>query len=195
MALRSRRERFYSAQEYLAFDDRSERRNEYDGGTVTAMAGGSVSHAAIISNLVQSIGNRLGAECRVFSSDLRVHVAEFDKFYYPDVLVVCGPPKLYESRDDTVTNPVLIVEVLSKKTEARDRGEKMLTYRGLGSLCEYVLVSQTNPIVEQYILKAAGVWVHKATIGLKSRVRFESIDAELSLEEIFQRIEFRKKSL
>lgn len=195
MGLRARTERTYSPAEYLALEERSERRHEFDCGIVTAMAGGSVKHAGVISNLIRIIGDRAGSDCGVFASDLRVQVSDFDRFYYPDVMVVCGEPRFFEKRNDTVTNPVLIIEVLSKKTEARDRGEKMLSYRGLGSLREYVLVSQSQPIVEQYIRNADDTWVHKATIGLKSKVKFESIDVELNLEEIFQRIEFSKKSL
>lgn len=195
MELKAKAEKNYSVAEYLSLEDRSERRHEYDAGFVTARAGGSLKHAGVISNLVRTVGNRLRDECRVFSSDLRVHVEDSARFFYPDVLVVCGEPQLYEKRNDTVTNPVLIAEVLSKKTEARDRGEKMLSYRGLGSLREYVLISQEHPIVEQYVKKSDGSWEHRATIGLKSKVKFESIDVEISLQEIFQRIEFSKKSL
>ena len=82
----------------------------------------------------------------------------------------------------------MIIEVLSDSTEAKDRGEKLLAYRSLESLKEYVLVSQDKPIIEQYIKKADGSWVHKATIGLKSIVKFESIEIELTLEEIYQRV-------
>lgn len=192
MALKAKSEKRYSVAEYLAFEDRSERRHEFDTGIVTAMAGGSDSHAAVISILIRVIGNRIGGDCRVFGSDLRVHVEESARFFYPDVLVVCGKPQLFEKRNDTVTNPVLVVEVLSKKTEARDRGEKMLSYRGLESLREYVLISQENPIVEQFIRKADGAWEHRATIGIRSSVHFESIGVGMELAEIYSRIEFSK---
>lgn len=188
-------EKSYSVAEYLAFEERSKRRHEYGEGIVTAMAGGSLAHAEVISNLVRLTGSRIGGDCGVYASDLRVHVENFDAFFYPDVLVVCGKPSLFENRTDTVTNPILIVEVLSKRTEAFDRGEKMLSYRGLGSLKEYVLISQTRPIVEQFIRKSDGSWEHRATIGLKSSVRFESISVEMKLEEIYQRIEFAGKNL
>jgi Uma2 family endonuclease len=89
----------------------------------------------------------------------------------------------------------LIVEVLSDSTEAKDRGEKMLGYRTLKSLQEYVPVSQNRPIVEQYTRTADENWIHKATIGLKSLVRFESVEVELSLEEIYQRVEFEEENL
>ncbi|MBK8147722.1 MAG: Uma2 family endonuclease [Acidobacteria bacterium] len=195
MALKARTRKLYSPEEYLASEEKAERRSEFDGGVVTAMAGGSLKHASVISNLVRVIGNRLGNGCGAYASDLRVHVENFRKFYYPDVLVICGPAVFYENRNDTVTNPVLIIEVLSAKTEAKDRGEKMLAYRSLGSLREYVLISQTNPIVEQYTKSADGSWIHKATIGVKSIVKFESVEVELSLEDIYQRIEFSANNL
>jgi Uma2 family endonuclease len=123
-------------------------------------------------------------------------IARSDKTYSPEeVFVVCGKPPFYEKRNGTVTNPILIVEVLSKKTEARDRGEKMLSYRGLESLREYVLVSQTHPIVEQYTKSPDGNWIRKAPIGLKSTVKFESVKVELCLEEIYRRIEFSSNNL
>jgi Uma2 family endonuclease len=89
----------------------------------------------------------------------------------------------------------LIVEVLSDSTEARDRGEKLLAYRTLESLREYVLVSQAKAIVEQYTKDVQENWIHKATIGVKSKVRLESIEVELSLEEIYQRIDFEEETV
>ena len=130
-----------------------------------------------------------------FMTDVRVRIENIGKFYYPDVFVICGEPVFFQKRNDTVTNPVLIVEVLSDSTEAKDRGAKMLAYRSLDSLREYVLVSQDRPIVEQYTKTADGNWIHKATIGLKSAVRFESVEIELNLEEIYQRVEFEKENL
>lgn len=188
-------EKSYSVAEYLALEERSKRRHEFGDGIVTAMAGGSLAHAEVISNLVRLTGSRIGGDGGVYSSGLRVHVENFDAFLYPDVMVLCGTPNFFENRNDTVTNPILIVEVLSKKTEAFDRGEKMISYRGLDSLREYVVVSQTRPIVEQFIRKSDGSWEHRATIGLKSSVRFESISVEMKLEEIYQRIEFAGKNL
>jgi len=178
----------YTPEEYLALEEKAEFRSEYDDGVITARSGGSLSHAQIISNLGRNIGNRISERCTALTNDIKVNVETFQKFYYPDVLVICGEPEFYNKRNDTVINPILIIEVLSKSTEASDRGEKMLAYRSLESLREYVLVSQDKSVVEQYIKNADGNWIHKATIGLNSKVRFESIEVELTLEEIYQRI-------
>lgn len=185
----------YAPEEYLALEDEAEFRSEYENGYIVAMAGGSLKHARIIRNVDRSFGSKLSENCESLTTDIKVRVESYRKFYYPDVLVICGEPSFYEQRDDTLTNPVLIVEVLSDSTEAKDRGEKMLAYRSLKSLQEYVLISQAKPIVEQFVKNAEGNWIHKATIGLKSVVNFESISAELSLEEIYRRIEFAEENL
>ena len=185
----------YTPEEYLALEEKAEFRSEYDDGEIVAMSGGSFNHARIIGNINRAFGVKLNSACESVTTDVKVQVENYRKFYYPDVLVICGRPAFYEKRNDTVVNPILIVEVLSDSTEAKDRGEKMLAYRTLESLQEYVLVSQNRPIVEQYTKTTDGNWIHKATIGVRSVVRFESIEVELSLEEIYQRVEFEEENL
>lgn len=185
----------YTPEEYLALEEKAEFRSEYDNGEIVAMAGGSLNHARIISNIDRAFADKISENCESITTEIKIRVENYRKFYYPDVFIFCGKPEFYQKRNDTITNPILIVEVLSDSTEAKDRGEKMLAYRTLESLQEYVLVSQTKPIVEQFIKKTDGNWIHKATIGLKSIVKFESIGIELSLEEIYQRVEFTEENL
>ncbi len=173
----------------MALEDKAEFRSEFEGGEIVAMAGGSIKHFRITKNIGQSIDRKLSKGCESFSSEVKVRVESFQKYYYPDLFVVCGEPIFDEKRDDTIVNPILIIEVLSKSTEARDRGEKMLAYRSLESLREYVLVSQDKAIVEQYSKDMNENWIHKATIGLQSKVFFESIEVEVTLEDIYKRIE------
>ena len=178
----------YTPEEYLALEEKAEFRSEYDNGVITAMAGGTVNHARITNNIDRRFDERISESCESITSEVKVRVESYRKFYYPDVLIICGEPQLYQKRNDTITNPILIVEVLSGSTEAVDRGEKMLAYRTLESLREYVLVWQDKAIVEQFSKNAEGNWIHKATIGLQSKVCFESIKVELTLEEIYKRI-------
>ncbi len=189
------KKRKYTPEEYLALEEKAEFRSEYDNGEIVAMSGGSLNHARIIGNINRSFGAKLNSHCESVTTDVKVQVESYLKFYYPDVLVICGKPVFFQKRNDTIVNPVLIAEVLSDSTEAKDRGEKMLAYRTLESLQEYVLVSQSKPIVEQYFKNTDGNWIHKATIGLKSIVTFQSVGITLSLEEIYQRIEFDEKNL
>jgi len=193
MALKVKKSKFYSPEEYLALEEKAEFRSEFDDGEIVAMAGGSFNHARIIGNINLAFGAKLNKNCESVTTDVKVQVENYRKFYYPDVLVICGKPDFYEKRKDTIVNPILIVEVLSETTEAKDRGEKMLAYRTLESLREYVLVSQDKAVVEQYIKNADGDWIHKATIGLKSIVKFESINVEVEIEELYARVEFEEK--
>lgn len=193
MALAKRKK--YTPEEYLALEGKAEYRSEYDGGEIVAMVGGSINHARIIRNVDRYFDRSLRESCESLTTDIKVRVESHRKFYYPDVFVICGQPEFYQQRNDTITNPVLIIEVLSNSTEAKDRGEKMLAYRTLESLQEYVLISQTKPIVEKYTKDSAGNWIHTAIIGLKSSVKFESVDIELNLENIYQRIEFKEENL
>lgn len=184
------KKRIYTPEEYLALEEKAEFRSEYSDGKIIAMAGGSLNHARIIRNIYRVLASKLNEDCESITSEIKIRVENYRKFYYPDVFVFCGEPDFYQQRNDTIINPVLIVEVLSDSTEAKDRGEKMLAYRTLESLREYVLIPQNNETIEQYIKNADGSWIHKATIGLKSIVRFESIGVELKLEDIYQRVEF-----
>lgn len=189
MALKAKKQKRYTPEEYLALEEKAEYRSEYDDGEIVAMAGGSLNHARIIGNIDRGFGEKLGKNCESITTEVKIRVESYRKFYYPGVFIFCGEPIFYQKRNDTIVNPTLIVEVLSDSTEAKDRGEKMLAYRTLESLREYVLVSQDKPTVEQYIKIADGNWIHKATIGLKSVIKFESIGIELTLEEIYQRVE------
>jgi Uma2 family endonuclease len=128
--------------EYLAAEERSLEKHEFLDGEIYAMSGGMPEHAALAMAFGRTLGNALlGRPCRVFSSDARVRVQNTGLTTYPDVSVVCGKLETDPEDPSAITNPVLLVEVLSDSTEARDRGEKASHYRHLASLREYVLVS------------------------------------------------------
>ena len=150
----------YSYAEYLAYERDSELKHEFDDGEIVAMAGGSRRHNA----LALRIGAALDAARRpggvAFHSDQRVGVLATGKATYPDVSLVCGPIAGDPADPDgsTLTNPTLIVEVLSLATEAYDRGGKWQQYQLIPSLQEYVLVSQAEPRVEHYRRLPSGAW-------------------------------------
>lgn len=185
----------YSPEEYLALEERAEYRSEYENGEIVAMAGGSLNHAQITNNVARFTGNKIAENCISLSSEVKIWVKAIGKFYYPDVLVVCGKANFYQKRNDTITNPILIVEVLSDSTEAKDRGEKFFAYQTLESLQEYVLISQNRAAVEQFIKQQGGSWKYLATIGLESSVKLESINVQLTLQEIYQKVEFVGENL
>ncbi len=178
----------YTTEEYLVLEEKAEYRSEYDDGLIVAMAGATVNHNRIVRNTDRAFGRKLSASCESFTSELKVWVNNHRKFYYPDVLVICGELEFYQKREDTITNPILIVEVLSDSTEAKDRGEKFGVYQMLESLQEYVLISQDKAKVEQFLKQTDGSWKYQATIGSKSKIKLDSIGIELTLEEIYQQV-------
>ena len=140
---------FLSAEEYLAIERKAEFKSEYFQGKMFLMAGGSGLHAKISANAIIALGIELrnNRRCSVYPSDGRVCVSPAGLYTYPDVFVLCGDPVYSDEERDTFTNPVVIFEVLSKTTEAYDRGAKFALYRGIEPLREYVLVSQAKPLV------------------------------------------------
>jgi Uma2 family endonuclease len=170
---------------YLEAERRADRRHEYLRGEVYAMAGGSPEHARLAAAVSGELRAALrGRPCAVFSSDLRVRIEETDRTTYPDVTVVCGERRVSAVDPDALTNPTLIVEILSDSTESDDRGEKFAHYRRLASLCEYVLVSQRARRVEVFRRTADGWTLHEA--GPSETLRLASIEATLSVDDLYR---------
>ena len=182
--------KLYTPEEYLALEDACNYRSEFENGYISAMAGSSFNHAQITSNISRFIANKAGEHCSSLPNEIKVWIETLNKFYYSDVAVVCGKPVFYEDRTDTIINPLIIVEVLSKSTEAKDRGEKFLAYQTLDSLKEYVLVSQDKNVVERFFKENDGNWKYAATIGLNSAILLESLKIELTFKEIYERVDF-----
>ena len=177
-------------EEYLASERAGDRKHEYYQGEVLAMGGASFEHVGIAANLVASLHRQLqGRPCRVFSSDLRVKVSRTGLYTYPDVGVVCGQPEFDDQYNDTLLNPRVIIEVLSASTEAYDRGKKFAHYRTVESLAEYLLVSQDQPRIEQYVRQADNDWLlHEAT-ELAETLHLPSIECDLKLSDVYANVE------
>ncbi|MEH1951729.1 MAG: Uma2 family endonuclease, partial [Nostoc sp.] len=137
--------------EYRAMEETNPERHEYRNGEIITMSGGSESHSAIASNFLIYLGFLLrDTDSRLYNSDLQVWIPEYQCGTYTDLMVVNGEPEFNSNRNDEILNPMLIVEVLSPVTVAYDRGDKFRKYRSIASFCEYLLVSQTEPYIEQY---------------------------------------------
>ena len=183
----------YTPAEYLALEEAAETKSEYWNGAIVAMSGARIDHQQIVSNITEFLGAKVRGRCRIFPSEMKVWIKKRNKFFYPDLTVICDKPNFYKTRRDTIDNPKLIVEVLSKSTASFDRAEKFLSYQTLETLDEYVLISQDKALVEQYIKREDGNWIHKATIGLESSVVFSSVKAKLGLKEIYDLVEFEEE--
>jgi Uma2 family endonuclease len=176
-------------EEYLERERAAEFKSDYYAGYVYNTAGASWIHATIIQNLSWLLHTALkGRNCSVRTSDIRVRVSG-GLYTYPDVLAVCGEPKFHDNRSDTITNPILIVEVLSPSTEAYDRGAKASQYRAMESLQELVIVVQLEPRVEIY-RKRSNEWVLSEAAGLESTCRLASVDCEFPLGAIYDQVTF-----
>ena len=144
---------------YFALEASSREKHEYWHGEVYAMAGASPEHNLIAANVTAALHTALRAlPCRVYASDLKVHVPLSDGYVYPDVTVGCDGPRYHSAHPDVLLNPRLVVEVLSESTERFDRGEKSAGYRTLDSVTDYLLISQRDRHVEHYARQRDGSW-------------------------------------
>jgi Uma2 family endonuclease len=173
----------FSPQEYLEWEDRQELRYEYFDGEVFAMTGGSLAHADIALNFASILREHLRGRCKVRNSDAKIGITEDGPFTYPDVSVSC------DERDRTATkfsmHPCLVIEILSPRTEAYDRGGKFQLYRRLESLREYVLVGSESMTVEVFQLNALGVWEF-FPYGPGDEVLLNSIDLSVAIDRIYE---------
>lgn len=183
-------------EEYLEIERAADFKSEYFAGEMfalrggpEAMAGGTRAHALLTANLVALLHAALrGTDCLVYSSDLRLHVPAAGLYTYPDLSVVCGEAQMQDAHDDNLLNPTLLVEVLSPSTESYDRGQKFAFYRLLGSLREYVLVSQREPHVEVFRKNAEGLWVLHDFDAARGAVELASVEVVLTLDEIYANV-------
>jgi Uma2 family endonuclease len=160
--------------EYLGLEASSNVKHEFLGGQIYAMAGGTPEHAALAAAVIGLLFGQLrGGECRAYDSDLRVRTPS-GLATYPDVTVICGPSRRDEADPQAVTNPTLIVEVLSRSTEEYDAGDKFEHYKTLQSLRQYVLVSHRERSVE--------VWTRGEDAGWRTVVVREGDVAELVID-------------
>ena len=175
----------FTFREYVDLERRSrEIRHEYVAGEIFAMAGGSVEHSALATSLAGLLFAHLrGGPCRAHGSDLQISIRAADVATYPDVAVVCDPVERDPDSTTHVTNPRIVVEVLSPTTERYDREQKRLYYQQLDSLCEYVLVAQDRRCVEVWTRSEQG-WEH-ATFGAGGRAPLRSIDFTLDIDELY----------
>ncbi|HEY0379873.1 MAG TPA: Uma2 family endonuclease [Pyrinomonadaceae bacterium] len=180
---------YLSPEEYLAVEREAEYKSEYVDGVMYAMAGGSERHNLIAGNLITELNIRLReALCRVYPSDLKVRVPNSKRFFYPDVSVVCDETQFADDERDVVLNPILLVEVLSESTAAFDRGKKFQSYQQIESLQEYLLVSQDEHLVEHYLRREDGHWLYTKVSGPDEAVILPSLQCELPLGGIYNKL-------
>jgi Uma2 family endonuclease len=180
-------DRHRSLADFLAWERQQAERYEWVNGIVRMMTGGTVAHNRLTRNCARALENRLqGSDCEVFASDVKV-VSPEDDVMYPDVVIVCG------DIPDTATElrtPVVVVEVLSDSTAARDHGPKRWAYQTIASLSHLVLIDQFKPVVEVSTRSDDGSWRSVIQRGLEGRAQLTALGIEIGLDEIFARVDF-----
>ena len=179
----------YTPEQYLERDRKAEYRSEYVNGEILAMAGASREHNLIVTNLVREVSIAMrGQPCETYSNDMRVEVSSA-RYTYPDVVVACEPDFI-DGQLDTLTNPIVIMEVLSPTTAADDRSWKFAHYRRLPTLTEYVMLSQFQPFAEHYTRQSDSQWVLTEVVGLDAALPLASLGCALPLSAVYERVEF-----
>lgn len=182
----------YTLEEYFELELASEERYEYFNGEVFCMSGVSPNHGQIESNLNLELRLALRERrCRVFPANIRIKVPAAPPYRYPDLAVVCEKP-IYEEIGgiEALTNPALLIEVLSPSTEAYDRGDKFSHYKSIPSFREYLLVAQHRPHLTHYVKQSDGKWDYEETNDLTSNLDLPSVGCVLALSEVYRDVEF-----
>jgi len=182
---------YYTLEEYFALEGVGEARYEYWDGEIVCMSGGTERHYTISENLRTLLADLLkGRNCRAYSGGVPVHTPSLPPYRYPDASVVCGQPVFANLGGiDALTNPALIIEVLSPGTERLDKEEKRHAYQKLSSVKEYLIVSQDAPHITQY-RRQGRRWVREDYGDLRASPELTSINCRVSLSDIYQGVTF-----
>ena len=184
-------EKQYTFQEYLALEEQATFKSEFWNGAIVAMAGGTPSHNKIANSIGTAIDNALDKKNKsgsVYNSDQKVYIPSFDRGVYPDCMTICDEEEFYGDSTSVLTNPSLIIEVLSASTKEYDSNGKFEGYRSIPSFKEYVLVWQTIPKVQSWYKEAEDLWRISSAYGLDKTIQLYSIDCEIALKDIYKRI-------
>ena len=184
------KQRLFTDEEYLILEEKAERRSQFYYGEIFAMAGASRRHNIIAGNAYANLHAQLRRKpCEIYQNDMRVKIHK--NFYtYPDVVVVCGEPKIERKRGENLLNPTVLIEVLSPSTEAFDRSQKAKNYRTMDSLQELILISQDKPGVEHYARQPNGAWLISEITDARQVLKLDSIGCALDLADVYERVEF-----
>jgi Uma2 family endonuclease len=181
----------HSPEVYLEMEEQSEERHEYRDGEIILMTGGTPSHNQIAGNIYATLNFAFrGKPYRAFVADQRIWMPEKRLYSYPDVMVIDGELQFQPGRKDTLMNPVLILEVLSKSTQAYDRGDKFAPYRTLPSFQEYLLVNQYKQSIEHYVKTSPKKWNFQEYDETDLVVPLRTIGLEITIGDIYDKVVF-----
>ena len=183
-------QRYYAPEEYLAQEEVAAFRSEYRDGEIVSMTGASINHNQIAGNVYAFLKFMLRkTDIKPYIGDLRLWIPQYRQYTYPDVFLIQGQPVFQERRTDTIVNPCLIVEVLSKSTKDYDRTDKFRYYRSI-AVQEYVLINQYATEIEHYTKAEGNSWLFRAYEASTDKVVFASISLEMTMADIYENVEF-----
>jgi Uma2 family endonuclease len=183
--------RYYTPEEYLELEEQSEFRNEYIYGEIRLMPGGTTNHNKIAGNFYKKFPDAIeGQNYDTYINDVKLWIDKYGIYTYPDVIVIKGESEYYGSGKTIITNPLVIVEVLSNSTKNYDKDEKFKYYRSIPSFQEYILVDQYSFAVEQYVKQREGQWIFQEYEGENSILKLDSVNFEITFNDIYARVDF-----
>ncbi len=186
---------YYTPEEYLTQEEISEFRSEYIDGKIIPMTGGTPNHNTIALNLASYLKIALrGKAYKVYMADLRLWIPDYLIYTYPDVMVIEGQPIVVENRKDTITNPTLIIEILSQSTKNYDQGDKFDYYSSIPTFREYILVDQYRYQVKHYLKRDDQKWLLTTYHSEDDILSLSSLKLEIKLNEVYEDIIFEQKS-
>ncbi|MCU0544922.1 MAG: Uma2 family endonuclease [Oscillatoriaceae cyanobacterium Prado104] len=189
-AIAQTEKKVYTPEEYLEFEVNSEERHEYINGEIVLMTGGTPNHNQITGNFYAELNFALKRQpYRVFVTDQRLWIPTKRMHTYPDVMVVQGELQLEEGRRDTITNPLMIAEVLSKSTRSHDKDDKFAAYRTIQNFQEYLLIDQYEMHVEQYFKTDGNSWIFSEYDGNET-ISLKSLSFQFTLPDIYDKVNF-----
>lgn len=182
---------YYTPEEYLELEAKADYKNEYRDGEIISMTGGTTNHNKLAGNFYICLNLALNdLDYNIYIGDVKLWIPRYREFTYPDVMVIEGQPVYYSTNTTIVTNPLLIVEVLSKSTKDYDRGDKFLYYRSIPEFKEYILIDQTKYYVMQYVKTSENQWILTEYETEDAIVNLSSINVELSLKQLYKKVNF-----
>ena len=185
------KQRYFTPEEYLLLEENAEYKSEYRNGEIIAMTGGTTNHNTIAGNFYATFSHRVKEQnYEIFISDLRLWIERPNIYAYPDVMLIEGEPIYQSSAKTVVTNPFLIVEVLSKLTKIYDRTDKFDYYCCIPQFREYILIDQYKYSVKQFAKNSDNKWVLTDYQGEEAVLNLESVHFQISLKDIYERVNF-----
>ena len=181
----------YTPEEYLQLEEKSQEKHEYRNGEIVLMTGGTTNHNRLVLDFCTYLNLALiEKNAEVFVGDVRLWIPDYREYTYPDIMVIQGQPVYQSPGKTTITNPTIIVEVLSKSTQARDRGNKFRFYRSIPEFKEYILIDQYSVLVEHFVKTSEHQWMLTEYETKESKLSLNSVNFKIGLEALYKWINF-----